>query len=243
MTSKIKVLGSGSKGNCYVIDACEEILILECGIPYKKILQGLNFNLKCVVGCLCTHHHKDHIKSIKDMIGNSIKVYGPEEVFTTSNLEKNRKCNVVKTGDLFEVGGFKVKAFDTKHCDNDERECESLGYLIQHKDIGKIVFITDTYYLKYKFSNVDHVLIECNYQESAITDLPAYRRRVLKSHMSLETLKDALKTWDLKGTKDITLIHLSELNSNAEVFKREVESLTGIKTYIAEEGLEWMLKC
>lgn len=55
--------------------------------------------------------------------------------------------------------------------------------------------------------------------------------------MCLETLKEALKTWDLKGTEDITLIHLSSENGNPEKFKKEIEELTGVKTNIAVPGL------
>ena len=54
---KLKVLGSGSAGNCYLLQNEKEILIIECGISYKKILQRLNFNLSSVVGCLISHEH------------------------------------------------------------------------------------------------------------------------------------------------------------------------------------------
>ncbi|MDS2204199.1 MBL fold metallo-hydrolase, partial [Clostridioides difficile] len=38
---KIKVLGSSSKGNCYLLQLKNETLILECGVSYKEILKGL----------------------------------------------------------------------------------------------------------------------------------------------------------------------------------------------------------
>lgn len=41
----IKVLASGSTGNSYIIQAEEEILLLECGINFKEIKQGLDFDL------------------------------------------------------------------------------------------------------------------------------------------------------------------------------------------------------
>lgn len=61
--------------------------------------------------------------------------------------------------------------------------------------------------------------------------------RVVRSHMSLETLK----TWDLTNTKDITLLHLSERNGDKDLFKRETEATTGKAVNIAEKGvvLEW----
>ena len=86
--------------------------------------------------------------------------------------------------------------------------------------------------------DIDHVLIECNYSEDVLPQLPQWRARTIKSHMSLETLKDTLKHWNLRKTKDITLIHISNDNGNPDRFRDEIEELTGIKTYTAIPGLE-----
>lgn len=142
------------------------------------------------------------------------------------------RVNTVKD-DIFHVGNFKVLPFRVQHDTN-----EPLGFLIYHKDIGKIVFVTDTYYLKYIFHNADHILVECNYSERDIKDLPDYKVRVLKSHLSLETLQESLMLWDLEKTKTITLIHLSEANGDPELFKKEIEVTTGKRTFIAVPGLE-----
>lgn len=53
----LKVLATGSKGNCYILQAGNDKLLLECGIPYKEILKGLDFNLNGVQGCLISHEH------------------------------------------------------------------------------------------------------------------------------------------------------------------------------------------
>ncbi|NFF59828.1 MBL fold metallo-hydrolase [Clostridium sp. K25] len=234
----IKVFASGSKGNCYLLQAEGESLLLECGIGWKKILSGLNYNLKDIKGCLITHEHKDHALSIKDIIKNSIKIYAPESVILKNNLEGSRKATILKDKDRFKIGNFNILAFANTHTNNDGTECECLGYLIQHPKLGKILFATDTYYIKYQFENIDHLLIECNYSEDVIEDLEPYQKRLFKSHMSLETLKDFFKNTDLRNTKDITLIHLSKNNADPERFKSEIEALTGIPVYIATPGLE-----
>lgn len=53
----LKILGSSSHGNCYILQSATDTLIIECGIRYKDILQGLNFNLQGVVGALISHQH------------------------------------------------------------------------------------------------------------------------------------------------------------------------------------------
>lgn len=65
----LKCLGSSSAGNCYLLTSNNgETLILDCGIPIKEIKKGLNWNVKDVVGVLCTHKHLDHSKSVKDFV-------------------------------------------------------------------------------------------------------------------------------------------------------------------------------
>lgn len=57
MLMHLKIFGSSSHGNCYILQTPTETLIIECGVKYKEILQGLNFNLRGVVGCLISHQH------------------------------------------------------------------------------------------------------------------------------------------------------------------------------------------
>lgn len=233
----IEVLGSGSKGNCYILTAGNEKLILDCGINLLEIKKSLNFNLSNVIGCLLTHSHKDHSLSLKGVLANGIDVYSLHEIFEECKSNSHR-AKKISENKLFKAGNFKIIPFEVNHTHNDRSYCPTLGFLIKHPAVGKVLYVTDTYYLNYKFGNVDHILIECNYSEEIIDTIPDYRARVLKSHMSLENLKEALKTWDLRKTKNIILIHLSSENSNPEKFKDEIEKLTGIKTYIATKGLK-----
>lgn len=228
----IKVVATGSTGNSYIIQAREEVLLLELGINFMDIKKALNYDLSKVVGALVTHEHKDHCKGINDAMKSGIDIYSSQGTFEILDLTGHRLLRI-KNKHILKIGNFTVIPFETQH---DVRE--PLGFLIYHKELGKIVFATDTYYLKPKFQNVDHILIECNYSEDVLPILPAWRARTVKSHMSLETLKETLKTWNLEGTKDITLIHISHDNGNPDRFKKEIEALTGIKTYLAVPGLE-----
>jgi len=238
MKALIKVLASNSSGNCYIIQAGEEKLVLECGLDYKSILKGLNYSIKGVVGCLISHQHLDHCKSFKKIFENFPKVVAPVEVLEKFECRHLRKSKIATHLEVFKLGAFTILPFNCQHTNTDSSECVNLGYMIQHPQIGKILFATDTYYLKYKFKDIDHILIECNYSEKNIEALELHEQRIFKSHMSLETLKETLKTWDLSSTKTITLIHLSHGNGEPERFKKEIEALTGIPTYIAVEGLE-----
>lgn len=64
----IKVLASGSKGNCYLIDNGETKLLLDAGIPFNQIQIGCDFHVSDISGCLVSHRHGDHAKAIKDLL-------------------------------------------------------------------------------------------------------------------------------------------------------------------------------
>lgn len=238
---RLKVLGSDSSGNCYLLQGKKETLILECGLHYKTILKGLNFNISNVVGCLVTHEHKDHSKAVCDIISKgNIDVYASYGTLSNAMNIKNYHQKVVKSEKQFDVGGFTVLPFEVEH-----DVAEPLGYLVMHKEMGRLLFITDTYYCKYKFKNLKHIMIECNYSEGIINENFEdgninlnLRKRLIKSHFSLENVKEFLKANDLNQVKDITLLHLSDANSDGKQFKEDIEKLTGKPVYIAAEGLE-----
>lgn len=236
---KLKVLGSGSSGNCYLLQGDKETLIIECGISYKEILKGLNFNLSNVVGCLVSHEHKDHCKAVNDLIKNGINVYGSEGTFAGiefKDITKSHRAKSVKALEQFKIGEFVVLPFDTQHDCN-----EPLGFVITHKDMGTLLFATDTYYIQYKFKGINHILVECNYSMDILAEkeLPkSLKTRVIKSHFEIENVKEFLRATDLSTAKEIMLIHLSDSNSNAVEFKDSIERLTGKPTYVASTGLE-----
>ena len=85
-------------------------------------------------------------------------------------------------------------------------------------------------------------MIECNYSKKILDENIAAGRvpmvqknRLLKSHFSLKNVKDFLNANDLSKVNEIWLLHLSDRNSNAERFKREIQEISGCPVYIAEE--------
>lgn len=236
---RLKVLASSSSGNCYLLENEEETLIIECGLPFKKIQEGLNYNTRKVVGCLVSHEHGDHSKSIDKLTENGIDVYTSTGTVKALELEENYRVKNIKGHELIKIGGFTVLPFDTQH-----DALEPLGFLIQHKDMGKLLFITDSYYSKYKFQGLDHILVECNYKKEILKEnidkgiIPEWlKERITKSHFEIENVKEFLKSSDLSKVKNIVLIHLSSQNSNEELFKREIEGTTGRPVTIAKKGL------
>lgn len=228
----LKTLSSGSHGNCYLlISETGEKLILDCGIDVKKIKKGLDFDVVNVSGCVVSHLHSDHSKAAKDLERIGIPVMKPYE-----NGETKAK-----------FGNFQVQAFDLTdkegifcHTNADGSECPCYGFLISHAEMGRLLYITDTEYVKWRFKNISHILLGVNYDSDLIDCNDAKRSHVLKGHMSIDT---ACRFIDVNNNKDlhtVVMCHLSADNADGDVFIRrmgEIVHTANVAVAIAGEEI------
>jgi phosphoribosyl 1,2-cyclic phosphodiesterase len=229
----IQVLGSGSKGNCYRISDGRTPLLLECGLGFQDIRRRLNFQTSTLEGCLITHEHGDHAKAVKDIMKAGIDCYLSKGTKEALAVEGHR-LKIVEARKQFSIGTWTILPFETEH------DCaEPLGFLLGSGN-EKLLYVTDSYYCKYNFHGMTHIMIECNYcpdilsahvEEGRVPE--NFKNRLLKSHFSLPNVKDFLRANDLSRVQEIWLIHLSDFNSDADRFKREISELTGKVVYIA----------
>ena len=231
---EIKPLASGSKGNAYQLTDGHSSLLLEAGINYREIQKGFDFKMSQVEGCLITHEHGDHSKAVKDVLKAGIDVYMSKGTKVALNL-KHHRLHTVEAGEQFKIGDWYIKGFDVQH-----DVSEPLGFLIAKETGERILFATDTYYIKHRFQGLTHIMVECNYSleilEENILDgkiPPVMKKRLLRSHFSLEHVKQFLLANDLSKVQEIWLLHLSDTNSDAELFKKEIQAITGKVVYIA----------
>jgi phosphoribosyl 1,2-cyclic phosphodiesterase len=145
------------------------------------------------------------------------------------------RLNIIKARQQFRIGTWTILPFETQH---DAQE--PLGFLLANQDGDKMLYATDTYYIRYRFQGLTHIAVECNYSSDILKANvkaglvePALKSRILKSHFSLENVKRFLQANDLSKVQEIWLLHLSEQNSCEKRFKEEVQKITGKPTYIA----------
>lgn len=236
---KLKVISTGSIGNAYILENENEALLIECGVHYMEIKKALDFDFSKVVGCLVTHEHQDHCKSINEIMQLGIDTYSGGKTFEAINPKIIHRAKIIKSKQIFKIGSFKIMAFDVKH-----DAAEPLGFLIEHQECGKVLFLTDTNYCEYTFKGLNNIIIEANFSKEIIdrkfgsdSGKEFLRNRILKSHFSLENCKDMLAANDLSKVNNIVLIHLSDSNSNAKQFQSEVAELTGKNVTVANKGL------
>ena len=230
----IRPIASGSTGNCYYISDGQHSLLLDAGIPLRRIMAGCGYGVTRVDGCLVTHAHGDHVKAAKDLARLGVDIYTSQGTIDKAGLEGHR-IHPVKALERVSIGGYEVLPFDVEH-----DAPEPLGFLLRSVRTGeKLLYFTDTYYLRYTFKGVTHVMMEANYdpdtmEHNVMTGRIDVQRakRTIGSHMSIDTAIQTLASFDLSRLQQVFLLHLSNDNSLADEFKRRVQALTGREVYL-----------
>lgn len=228
---KIICLGSSSKGNCYVLERDNQILILEAGINPKEVLKAIKFRQKEIVGVFITHEHLDHSKYINEWLQKSVKVFATAGTFDALGIEHH---NAIILPAMYVDKNIMIQHFKTFH-----DVAEPVAFWIKWKGFGEIAFITDTYKLPYKLTGIKLFMVEANYSKELLLDSESvHAKRVITSHLPIdETIKFLKRSVDEK-TEKIMLLHLSDGHSNAEQFKNQVQQTLGIPTVIADKNMK-----
>ena len=228
-----------SNGNCYVLQNDKEALIIEAGVRFSEVKKALKWQLSKVVGAVITHEHNDHAKYARDFVSNGITVLALPSVFRAKGIDSLSFRKEIEPMHGYIVGGFKVFAMPVCH------DVPCVGFIIEHEDMGRMLFVTDTMMLEYRVPGLNHILLEANYAEDILDakieagSVPlSMKPRLIHSHMEIETTKGILRANDLSGVNEIILIHLSNGNSDERRFVREVQETSGKPVYAAVAGLE-----
>ena len=230
----LNCLASSSSGNCFVLTADDgKKLILDCGIPIKDIKIGLNFQLLDIAGCVVTHVHKDHSKSVNDLRKMGIKVYTPYEDVNTSYDRV--------------FFPFRIKAFPLDnseghfvHSNADGSECPVYGFYITCRG-ENLIYITDCEFVKYRFKGINNLLLGINYADESFTenDNEMKKRHVMSGHLELHTACEFIRVTDRDKTlKKLIVCHLSGENANPKLFWKEIEKVTDADIYFATKGIQ-----
>ena len=226
-------LASSSKGNAYLVSDGETVLLLECGLPYKKLAEKSGFTLMNTAACFVTHDHNDHILSADKLIKMGVPVYMSEGTARAKNL---LDAEIIEPNVPIMVGAFRVMAFRVAH-----DAADPVGYLIDDTRTGeRLMFAADTRSLSYIVPRLTYIAVECNYEESLLAAsqrIPeSLKTRIRHSHFEVEDVIRWLKKQDLSRVLTIYLLHLSAGNSRAaEWYNRFTREFPGVEIQICKE--------
>lgn len=233
---KLRVISSGSKGNAYILENKDEALLIECGVHINDIKHAFKYNFDKLKGCIVTHEHGDHAKSVKEIMAFGIDVFATKGTHAALQTSSHHRAKRLVYQEPLKLGAFTILPFDVEH-----DAAEPCGFLINHPETGNVLFITDLIFCKYTFPNLNNIIIEANYDnelaKQKLGGKEFLRNRIICNHMSLETCIKTLDANDLSSVNNIVLIHLSDSNSNELMFKDAVREATGKTVTIADRGL------
>jgi len=226
---EFKSLASSSHGNAYIVADEQTKILLECGISYKQLQKLSGFSLSEFKACIVSHEHKDHAKSVEDLLGRGMEVYMS---YGTAQALEVDSASLIESMEQFNIGSFDIVPFATFH-----DAAEPLGFLIKSRADGEVLaFATDTVNLRYKFPGLTILAIEANYDKNVLDrceKLPdKVRHRITNAHMEIDTLCDYLRSLDLSECREIHLLHLSDATSREAEFVTKVAKTVPVGIHI-----------
>ncbi len=233
-------LGSGSSGNCYLLQSGETSILLDAGISIrslKKHLKDCDVSLEHdIKAVFVTHDHADHIKSV----GCIACDYG-KTIYATQLVHEGIACNrclkidvpndrkaFVEKGTTLELGNFRITPFDVPH---DSRDC--VGYVVEADGvrfclITDIGHVTDT--IREQVGLAQYLVLESNHDINMLLMgkySPFLKERISsdRGHLNNEQAAYLLAEYATPQLRHVWLCHLSEENNHPELARKTVEAV------------------
>lgn len=227
----LKVIGTGSRGNCLAVyDSRGKYILLDVGLPIKTILKGVEYNINDCIAAFVTHVHQDHSKAINDCIKYGIPVYANEDV-----CKKYPKCHLIDALKVGEFDGFKVRSFEVAH------DVQNNAFTIDTIDGIRILYATDMNSVQWCAKHVNYAVIECNYSEEDVINNMVDNEEIRSKYYNhfelnkcIHYLKHGIYNTELQG---ILLWHMSKTNIDVRKAVQQVQLELGFPyVYAAKNG-------
>ncbi len=233
---EINPVASSSLANAYIISDGSTPLLLEAGLRFKELQKATGFKLSTYAGVLISHSHMDHSRAVFDLLSAGIECFMSIETANNLDVTEHHRAIIIQPLRQFPLGSWTVLPFPVDH------DCPGTLCFLLASGSDKLLFATDTPYLRYRFTGISHLMIECNYVRDVLTknvetgEVSLERKnRIVRSHFGLHNLLDMLRANDWSKLQECWLIHLSRENSHEEQMKRAVAEVLGKPVYIAKE--------
>ena len=237
-------LYSGSSGNSIFVGSEKAKILIDAGLPGKKIdeaLKQIGQNPSELDGIFITHEHIDHIKGVGVLSRKyDIPIYAPQDTWVemerTIGKIKEHNIKVMDRRSVVSIKDIEVKSFIIPH-----DAAAPVGYTINLNDKRASVatdFGTFTKEIEDNIKDSDVILIESNYNPGMLDFGPypySLKQRIKEAygHLSNEDCGEAIVKILKNGLgKNIILGHLSNTNNTpelAELTVRDILTANGIK--------------
>ena len=216
---RLRVFGSGSKGNALAIRSGGTLLLLDCGFSCRELEKRMIACGVCpadVTAVLFTHDHDDHCKGIATFHKRHplVPLYAngntADAIATLTGVEDGWR--IFETGEPFAIGDVSVSAFSIPH-----DAADPVGYLFS--DAASSLFVaTDmgvpTLPVKYALARATCAVLESNHDPTllACSDRPVSLKQRISGrcgHLSNQDAADLVREVAPQNLKTLLLAHLS----------------------------------
>lgn len=217
---EIKYIGNGSSGNSTFIKSGKDTLLIDNGLPLKKVPEVNS-------GILVSHSHSDHIAGIE----RYHRKYGISAIVDRSfYIEHKISTPLIYENfrEIFYIKSFKVKGFDVWH----DEPC--FGFIIN----DSYLHLTDTGFIPFTILNYINTLpikviyIESNYDEELIDesnyDIELIARiKSKQGHLSNQHVLSFIEKNKNTFSKlsNIVIGHLSENTNSPNTVKLRIDQI------------------
>ncbi|MBF0406687.1 MAG: MBL fold metallo-hydrolase [Candidatus Riflebacteria bacterium] len=233
----IKFLGSGSKGNCALINAGGRFYLFDAGLSRKKIEKGLaeeRLSLSDLDGIFISHDHGDHVCGLEKILKKQklpvITSQGTYNSLVSKGFDISEAI-FLKPDREFEFDGTRFWPFSIPH-----DAAEPIGMRIERS--GNILGIASdighlTPSIFAHLSDCDILCLESNYDEEMLAgcSYPFWLKSRIRGplgHLANSGTRGILSRLK-KPLKNLFLIHLSQESNTPELVLENLEIIRKIE--------------
>ncbi|MEW5893313.1 MAG: MBL fold metallo-hydrolase [Pseudomonadota bacterium] len=246
-------LGSGSRGNAWLVEAGATRLLVDCGFSARETarrLARLGVAADSIDALLLTHEHADHARGLAGFAARYGSVvwltHGARTMLQAMDALPGR-VREIDSHSVFALGDLEITPVAVPH---DAREPVQFVLSDGRRRLG---ILTDaghvTAHMEAMFSGCDALAIECNHDVELLRQgsyPPALKARILGryGHLDNGTAQQLLARLATDRLQHVLAAHLSEENNRPELARRALAGALGcaddwIGVADQERGSDW----
>ena len=255
MALRFAALGSGSKGNCLVVECGATRVLLDCGLAPRETarrLQRLGLAPTDIDAILLTHEHDDHAGQAYAFAGqHRIPVwltYGTQVALSAAGkLPGEVQTRTLEGRDAFALGALQIQPYTVPH---DAREPVQYVFSDGAVRLGVLTDIgTSTAHVEATLSGLDALVLECNHDPDLLWGggYPKWLKERITGpfgHLSNAQAEALLGKLERSRLKHVIAAHLSQQNNTPVLAQEALARAMGcgaadIGLSTQEEGFAW----
>ena len=248
-------IGSGSAGNCLVVEQANTRLLLDCGFATSEVVKRLQkFDLmpEQISGILVTHEHDDHAKgAFKFAAKYKVPVWLSHgslkmcERYISNSSEVT--LNIIDSHTQFSIQDIQINPYPVPH---DAREPTQFTFTDGKHKIGVLTDAgSSTSHIEHMLNGCDALVLECNHDVNMLENGPyawTLKKRVGSrlGHLDNQSAANLLARLDNTHLKHIIAAHLSAKNNTVDLAQTALSGVLNCsKDWIGiaqqAEGFAW----